>query len=382
MATRLPARPNLDHLRKQAKTLLAALAAGDTAAANTFIAHLPAARKLTPAAVRAAGFRLADAQSAVARQTGFASWPALARHVEQLRALEGEWHFTTLEVDGVAMPDGAFIASRLLIDGDRFRMESAEASYDGIFTIDVEATPARIDVEFVEGPEAGGHSYGIYALDGHTLKMCIGLVGSDRPARFGTSKGSGHALETLTRASAGRQSKATGGKRAPAAGAESGAAAARAIDPSTDPAIDPSFDPAAFGQTMNDTLRRLEGEWTPLELVQNGEVMRNDWLAFGRRVGAGVETKVVFGGQTMVHARVRIDENRTPMPIDYLHLSGRSKGQIALGLFEWDGDTARFIMSAPGKPRPGDFSCASGSHRTLSRWRRTGGDTMSARAGT
>src|SRR5262249_53795913 len=160
---------------------LAALAKGDPAAAKTFVAHLPAAKKMTAAQVKKAGFRLADAQSAIARQTGFASWPALARHVQDLRTLEGEWAFASLEVDGTAMPAGAFAASRLLIDGDRFRMESPEASYEGIFTIDVEAKPPTIDIEFVEGPEAGEHSYGIYRLDADALTMCLGLVGSSRP---------------------------------------------------------------------------------------------------------------------------------------------------------------------------------------------------------
>ena len=47
--------------------------------------HLPAAKGMTADQVRQAGFRLADAQSAVARKTGFASWPHLARHVQQLR---------------------------------------------------------------------------------------------------------------------------------------------------------------------------------------------------------------------------------------------------------------------------------------------------------
>ena len=87
---KLPARPNLDHLRRQAKTLLSQLKDGETIAVRAFIDHLPDARTMSVAAVRAAGFRLADAQSVVARQTGFGSWPALSRHVQQLRALEGD----------------------------------------------------------------------------------------------------------------------------------------------------------------------------------------------------------------------------------------------------------------------------------------------------
>src|SRR6476469_3877717 len=104
VAKKLPARPNLDHLRRQAKILLAQLKDGDPAAVRAFLDHLPEARRMTASAARSAGFRLADAQSVVARQTGFASWPALSRHVQELRGLEGEWRLASLEVDGAPMP--------------------------------------------------------------------------------------------------------------------------------------------------------------------------------------------------------------------------------------------------------------------------------------
>jgi hypothetical protein len=58
----LPARPSLDHLRKQAKALLKTL------------------RQENPDA------SLTEAQHAVAGQYGFASWPRLKAHVEQLAA--------------------------------------------------------------------------------------------------------------------------------------------------------------------------------------------------------------------------------------------------------------------------------------------------------
>src|SRR4029450_6307377 len=130
VAKKLPARPNLEHLRGQAKTLLTTLKR------------------------RHKGARLADAQLDVARDWGFKSWPALTRHVEQLRALEGEWRFTGLEIEGTPVPPATLTQSRILIDGDRFRSESPEATYDGIFTIDVEASPARIHTTFREAREA------------------------------------------------------------------------------------------------------------------------------------------------------------------------------------------------------------------------------------
>lgn len=353
---KLPARPNLDHLRRQAKTLLAQLNKGAKPAARAFIDHLPEARRMTGAKVRAAGFRLADAQSVVARQTGFASWPALSRHVQELRALEGEWRFAALEVDGTAMPAAALSQSRLLIDGDRFRTESPEATYEGVFTIDVEATPAHIDIEFVEGPEAGNRSYGLYELDGDRLTMCLGLTGASRPTAFATQPGSGHALEKLRRASAARPSSVTGGTRQPATAA--------AAPPSVE-----REDPAAFDVPMTPLLRRLEGEWIPVELVLDGKPMPDQWLAFGSRVTAGNEVKVVFGGQVMLHAKMRIDDSTTPIAVDYLNLAGAQRGAVSHGIMEWVGDEARFLMAAPGWPRPVNFS-ATPAAGTLSRWRK------------
>ena len=60
MSRHLPSRPNLDHLKNQAKDLL-----GDIQKSNP-------------------GWKLADAQHAVAREYGFSSWPKLKSHVESL----------------------------------------------------------------------------------------------------------------------------------------------------------------------------------------------------------------------------------------------------------------------------------------------------------
>jgi len=356
MARKLPARPNLDHLRAQAKTLLADLYAGRTSAAKAFIEHLPAAGGLTVAQVRSAGLRLADAQSAVARQSGFANWPNLARHVDQLRALEGEWSFVSLEVDGSAMPTPSFGEALMLIDGDRFRMESQEATYEGVFNIDVSQDPPHIDIEFVEGPEAGESSYGIYAFENDTLTICLGLVGSSRPERFATKPGSGHALERLRRASAARPAGVTGGARQPAS-------AAKKPDP-------PPVDESTFNPVMTPLLERLQGEWLPVSLVTNGTPLSDAMLAYGSRTMVANETKVVFGGQTMVHAKIRLDESKTPIAIDYLNV-GRGPKTVTLGILEWtEGNELRVCMATAGSPRPSDFSCNAGSGRTLSQWKR------------
>lgn len=347
----LPARPNLDHLRRQAKTLLSALESSDPEAISTILTHLPAAKRMTAEQVLGTRFRLADAQSAIARKTGFASWPHLARHVEQLRALEGTWEFARLEIDGSAMPVSALDASRVLIDGDRFRTESPEAIYEGIFNINVEAEPHEIDIEFFEGPEAGNWNFGIFRLDGDHLEICLDMNGKARPARFRTSRGSGHACEMLTRTSHSRPQDVTGGT-------------ASVPQPISLPEACVGFE---FLESS--TLTKLAGQWTAVRIVRDGQELPAMMLRTGLRSATQNEITITFGGQTMIRALVRLDESTDPMYVDYYILDGACKGAIQLGLFKWIDDEACFCMAAPGQPRPADFSCPAGSGRTLSQWR-------------
>lgn len=67
MPRKLPARPNLEFLKNQAKELL------------------PELQRRAPAS------RLADAQHAVAREYGFVTWAALKAHVEAVSPFTGTW---------------------------------------------------------------------------------------------------------------------------------------------------------------------------------------------------------------------------------------------------------------------------------------------------
>src|SRR6185295_4375370 len=104
-------------------------------------------------------------------------------------------------------------------------------------------------------------------LKGDTLTFCLGLVGSSRPASFTTSPGSGHALERLRRTSAARPEGVTGGTPQPAPPAATGGP----VDPST------------FDVPMTPLLRRLEGQWSAVELAMDGQSMPAEWLSYGSR---------------------------------------------------------------------------------------------------
>ncbi|AND67484.1 hypothetical protein ATSB10_00300 [Dyella thiooxydans] len=77
----LPARPHLDHLKKQAKALLDGTRRRDPAALERVRLALPAAASHDHAAIAAMDLRLHDMQSCVAREYGFESWTQLKDYV-------------------------------------------------------------------------------------------------------------------------------------------------------------------------------------------------------------------------------------------------------------------------------------------------------------
>jgi Ankyrin repeats (3 copies) len=77
----LPDRPNLEQLKKQAKSLLRAAQARDPAALQRFL-ELPAFARPPMAELGARGLALHDAQSVIAREHGFPSWNAMREEVE------------------------------------------------------------------------------------------------------------------------------------------------------------------------------------------------------------------------------------------------------------------------------------------------------------
>ena len=107
---RLPARPNLEHLRKQAKQLLRKLRASNSAA------------------------KLADAQLAIAREYGLASWKKLTAHVESTRTaasppavdLEEIAHGAVSRMERAWAESFALIERRFDRAGERPRWEAVD----------------------------------------------------------------------------------------------------------------------------------------------------------------------------------------------------------------------------------------------------------------
>jgi uncharacterized protein (TIGR03067 family) len=183
------------------------------------------------------------------------------------------------------------------------------------------------------------------------MTICLDMGGKRRPRDFSTRPGSHCALETLRRTSTARPEAVEGGTTP---------------QNKTVPEI---ASPADFAYTETPTLLKLQGEWTAVKIVQDGQELPAAMCAAGRRTAKQNELKITMAGQVMLHALVRIDENFDPMRVDYCHITGPVKGILQLGIMRWSGAEVCSCMAPPGAPRPTDFTCPPGSGHTLSQWR-------------
>lgn len=122
---RSPDRLNLDHLKKQAKDLIRLYRSRDAAAMARFRAALPAAAGHSDEGISSLQLRLHDAQSCIAREHGFESWPDLKRYVAVQMATRSErsarvLHWAQLlysgDVSGTVNRANPRVALRMLAD--------------------------------------------------------------------------------------------------------------------------------------------------------------------------------------------------------------------------------------------------------------------------
>ena len=132
-ATRL----NLEYYRKQAKSLLKAVKSGDQEAAQRLTHHVPRFHQNS-----FAGVALHDAQLAIAREQGFASWPRFRAFLEQSRL---DFHSLVETFVDAALSD-LRRAEEMLAS----RPQLAEA---GLYAALVLGDAERVEQALREGPE-------------------------------------------------------------------------------------------------------------------------------------------------------------------------------------------------------------------------------------
>ena len=83
-ANPLPAHPNLEQYKKQAKDLLKAFRSANVETIRRVKKNHPRFEKLSEPGFQITKFALADAQLVLAREHGFESWPKFAKHIQTL----------------------------------------------------------------------------------------------------------------------------------------------------------------------------------------------------------------------------------------------------------------------------------------------------------
>jgi uncharacterized protein (TIGR03067 family) len=241
--------------------------------------------------------------------------------------LQGAWSIVTLEIDGRIMPAGT---AQIVLKGNRFTTTGMGAEYEGTIAVDGKKTPKTLDMTFTTGPEKGNKNFGIFEVGVDTWRLCLDMTGKSRPREFASKPGV--ALETLHRVSA------SGSKKKAAA-----------------PPIQFDVVPAP----------ELEGEWAMVSGTINGDPLPASFTRQGKRVARKNEITVTMSGQVVVQAKFTVDRGKSPKTIDYL----LSNGQLQHGIYELEGKKLKVIFSAPGQPRPADFSTRAGDGKTLTTWK-------------
>jgi uncharacterized protein (TIGR03067 family) len=123
-------------------------------------------------------------------------------------------------------------------------------------------------------------------------------------------------------------------------------------------------------EAVKKEMAQLEGNWSMVSGERDGQALPDDLVKQAKRVSKDGETTVSIGDQVFLKAKFTVDPTKKPKTIDYTVTEGDSKGKTMLGIYELNGDTAKFCFAAPGKDRPVDFTTKEGSERTLSVWKR------------
>jgi uncharacterized protein (TIGR03067 family) len=249
---------------------------------------------------------------------------------EQAR-LEGVWSFASVKVNGQPQPVAGHEADRMIFQKDgRFTVVQRPGITHGTFKVNPGHTPKQYDVRIQTGRLKGISVPAIYELAGDTLTICLPLGGSERPTVLESSPNDGHLFEVFKREH----------------------------------------------ETVKDALiaagrRDLTGTWQAESYALDGKPAPADDLKKIQLVfDAEGNTKALNDGKLFIASSTKIDPTASPATIDIAFTGGEGKGGTALGIYKLEGNVLTICRSAPGKPRPTEFSSNPGSGLTLMAYRK------------
>ena len=115
--------------------------------------------------------------------------------------IQDTWVTISFEVNGQGAPPEAVKEIRTVFkDKDYVQKKGDEVLEEGTFTLDPDKKPRQIDFTIGKGQDQGKDQFGIYELDGDTLKICVAAPGAEvRPTEFKTGPESQTVLVVMKR---------------------------------------------------------------------------------------------------------------------------------------------------------------------------------------
>src|SRR5579872_2174418 len=122
-------------------------------------------------------------------------------------------------------------------------------------------------------------------------------------------------------------------------------------------------------------LDKLKGTWLTVSLVNDGKTLIDEKNppkegTIPKVVYDGTKWMLKQGDKTFVTGQFKIDPAKKPKQIDFMEDSDTKNDKLKLGIYEIDGDTIKFCLALPGKPRPTEFTSKEGSGHSLGTMKR------------
>jgi uncharacterized protein (TIGR03067 family) len=109
--------------------------------------------------------------------------PAADQSQKELVRFQGVWIIASSEQDGRSDPSSP--DTRVIISADEFTTKMGNRPLRrGTLKLDATKQPKTIDLTYIDGPQKGQSSLGIYRLEGDSWVLAFSIPGKARPTSF------------------------------------------------------------------------------------------------------------------------------------------------------------------------------------------------------
>jgi uncharacterized protein (TIGR03067 family) len=107
--------------------------------------------------------------------------------------------------------------------------------------------------------------------------------------------------------------------------------------------------------------KKFQGAWTVESSETGGNKVPADDLKGLIVTFEGDKHTVKSGDEVVQVGTQKLDPSQSPKAIDVTMTEGPNKGDVMLGIYEFDGDTLKVCFDPKGKKRPTEFKSPAGS---------------------